>query len=505
MKKVISLLLVLSFCVTLFSCDTSKDGDDDTQNGDWEYVLPTPVVDAEISLPFTSADSFNPYKAKSKLNRALIPILYEALYSATDDGYGYPQLALSATESGKSVTVKLKQGIEFTNGTPLTASHVKYSFELAQKNAYYKSNLSNITSFEVLDNFTLKFTFKSVMLMPLNVLSFPIVLKSGNTLLGTGKYLLKYLDTTPYFEVNKNHANYSAQWNKQIALFDMAGISSEIYPFKANKVSVYNNDLTSGAYINLSSKTTSLSTNNLVFAGLNMKWGGSITSVEWIRRVINIGINRIDIGSSSFLGQTEPVTTPFKNAFYKLSGQDLLDESGDLNRAINILEENGYDSFNSRGFRTDGVNTLELSILVCYENPYKISVAEALKKSLETLGIKANVKQMNKKDFNKALEEGYYEIYIGEIELPADADLSEFFREGGSVNYGISEKGSNLYSQFESGNLNMTEFIEGFYTTVPFLPLFYRKTVLSVNPKVSGITTNEGDAMNSVCDWKVTK
>lgn len=504
MKKVISVLLVLSFCITLFACDNNN-GDNEDVSGDWEYVLPTPVVNADVSLPFTSADTFNPYKAKSKLNRSLIPLMYEALYSATEDGYGYPQLALSATENGDTVTVKLKQGVVFSDGTAFNADNVKYSFELAKKNAYYKNNLKDIVDFQVVDNFTLKFTFTGAMLSPLNVLSFPIVLKSGNQFLGTGKYVLKYLETTPYFEVNKNHSNFSPDWNNQIALFDMAGSSSEVYAFKANKISVYNDDLTDGNYENLSSKTVSLPTNSLVYAGLNMRWAGSITSVAWIRRVINIGINRVDIGAASFLGQTEPTTMPFKPSFYKLSGQELLETTGDLNRAINILENNGYDKFTSEGYRTDGVNTLKLSILVCNNNPYKKSVAEALQKSLGTLGIKATISVKNEEDYLKTLEAGHYEIYIGEIELPADYDLSEFFTADGAVNYGIGEKASVLYVDFRNGKKNMTEFVEGFNTTVPFAPLFFRKTVMSVNPAVSGLTANEGDVYLSVCDWKVNK
>ena len=503
MKKIISFLLIISFCVTLFSCDNTEDKDSD--NGDWEYVLPTPVVNADISLPFTSADTFNPYQAKSKLNRNLIPLVYEALYSATEDGYGYPQLALSATEKDNSVTIKLKQGVVFSDGTALSAENVRYSYELAQKNVYYKNNLKNITEFKVVDNFTLKFTFSGTPIAPLNALSFPIVLKNGDVFLGTGKYVLKYLESTPYFEVNRKNRDYSASWNNQIALYDMAGSTSEVYAFKANKISVYNDDLTDGKYENLSSKTVSVPTNNLVFAGLNMEWSGSITSVAWIRRVINIGINRVDIGAASFLGQTEPTTMPFKPSFYKLSGQELVSTTGDLNRAITILENNGYDKLTSEGYRTDGVNTLMLSILVCNNNPYKKSVATALQKSLETLGIKATITVKNKADYLEALKEGYYEIYIGEIELPADYDLSEFYTAEGQVNYGITEKASVNYVNFQAGRLNMTEFVENFNTDVPFAPLFFRKTVMSVNPQVSGITTNEGDVYLSASDWKVKK
>jgi hypothetical protein len=128
-----------------------------------------------------------------------------------------------------------------------------------------------------------------------------------------------------------------------------------------------------------------------------------------------------------------------------------------------------------------------------------------LQKSLATLGIKATISLKNKADYIKALEKGYYEIYIGEIELPADGDLTEFFVADGQVNYGIAEKSSVLYNNFKTGKVNMTEFIEGFNLQVPFAPLFYRKTVLSVNPDISGITTNEGDVYLSVSDWRVNK
>ena len=216
-------------------------------------------------------------------------------------------------------------------------------------------------------------------------------------------------------------------------------------------------------------------------------------------------IGCLDIGAASFLGQTEPTTMPFKPSFYKLSGQELVSTTGDLNRAITILENNGYDKLTSEGYRTDGVNTLMLSILVCNNNPYKKSVATALQKSLETLGIKATITVKNKADYLEALKEGYYEIYIGEIELPADYDLSEFYTAEGQVNYGITEKASVNYVNFQAGRLNMTEFVENFNTDVPFAPLFFRKTVMSVNPQVSGITTNEGDVYLSASDWKVKK
>ena len=43
-------------------------------------------------------------------------------------------------------------------------------------------------------------------------------------------YLGEYLEKTPYLQVNAYHRDFKDSWNKQIALYDMAGISTPIYP-----------------------------------------------------------------------------------------------------------------------------------------------------------------------------------------------------------------------------------------------------------------------------------
>ena len=112
--------------------------------------------------------------------------------------------------------------------------------------------------------------------------------------------MVEYLEDTPYLSVNVHHRDYDKNWNKQIALYDMAGITSPIYPFKANEISAYKQDLTDGDYINLSSQTVAENMNNLVYVGVNSQWAGSITSIDWVRQAINIGINRAGIVASSF-------------------------------------------------------------------------------------------------------------------------------------------------------------------------------------------------------------
>ena len=105
------------------------------------------------------------------------------------------------------------------------------------------------------------------------------------------------------------------------------------------------------------------------------------------------------------------------------------------------------------------------------------------------------------KDFKAALQEGHFSMYIGEMQLTDNCDLSEFFSASGSARYGIKSDFYSEYSDYKKGELSTTEFVEVFSTQVPFIPLFYRKSVISVNPNVKGV--DENDIYGSVCYWRM--
>lgn len=501
-KKIISVLLVLSMIFLFASCGGK--GDNTTTESE-SYVLPTKIVEADISLPYTSSDSLVAYTVKGSLNGDLIPIMYECLFTPTDDGKGMPLVAKNGEIEGTKVTVFIKTNVKFSNGTVLTANHVKTSFEKAKNNAFYKHSLKNIASVSVKDDNTVIFNLYNPDPMVLNVLDFPIIAVSGKNTYGSGKYCLKYLEETAYLQVNGFHRDYKKTWHKQIALYDMSGISGPIYPFKANQISVYKQDLSDGSYVNLSSFTVSQNTNNLVYVGINSNWAGSITSLDWVRQAINIGISRSSVTASSFLGQGNTVITPFKSDYYQLNTENLASASGEVEKAIGILERNGYTTVNSEGIRTNGNNSLKLSILVCSENQYKVSVAEAVKKSLEELGFGVVItEKKTSEDFINALKEGHFSLYIGEAQLTSNCDLSEFFTEKGNLNYGISQEFFKDFDAYKKGTDSTMTFVEAFSTEVPFIPLYYRKAVVSVNPNITG-PVNGYCVYSDIGEWKVRK
>lgn len=477
-------------CVSLCSCTGGGDGTETTK----EYNVPTPVINTDVALPFTSADAADPFKVKSTLNADLMTAIYESLFEPSSDGKGTPLLASSGEIDGKKARVTLKSKIKFSDKTALTSQNVIKSFSLAKNSERFSGQLHNVASVTAEDELTLVFTLNEPSAFALNVLDFPIVSGDSGNYVGTGAYKISYLDGEMYLEANENHEGYKKSTLKQIALYDMAGVSSAVYPFKANEISVYKNDLSSGKYENLSSKTVSVPTNNLVYAGVNMNWKGSLLSLDYIRHAINIGIDRKTIAASSFLGQCSATVTPFKKEVYV--SDELIPENGNKERAISVLEENGFLETDG-AVRSNGSTSLRVTVLVCSGNKYKVDAAEALKKSLEALGFGVTLNKQNKEDYLKSLSEGHFDIYIGETALTDDYDFSAFFDKKGALNYGIKEDYFKEYTSFKSGETTVSRFIEGFYTAVPFVPLFYRSAVLSVNPNLEGVEVSGGIYKNA--------
>ncbi len=504
MRKTISILLLLALSVSLFSCGKNTNENTESTTGK-EYKVPTPVVKSDISLPFAGTEKLgNPFDTESSLNKDVYTAVFEGLFDATVDGRGTPVLASSYRVDGREVTVYLKKGVLFSDGTELTAKQAEHSYNKAKNSIRYSDTLRNFIDCSYDDNYTLVFTLSYPDDFALNELNFPIVNGEDGTFSGTGKYKISYIDGKPYLELNTKCRDYNKKSRKQISLYDMSGIQSPVYPFKANEVSVYKHDLSDGEYTNLSSETVAVPLNNFVYAGLNMNRSGSVLSMSFVRKAINIGIDRTMVAASSFLGQSSPTATPFRNECYKLKGVEVSELDGNLERAVKLLEDNGYKKINGSGVRTNGVSSLNVSILVCTNNQYKVDVAEALQKTLKTLGFGVTVDKESKKSYLSSLKNGYFDIYIGETVMTDGYDLSEFFTNSGSLNYGISTKFFDVFSEYESGSLTMQKFVEKFYAEVPFIPLFYRKAVVSVNPNLDGVRANSVLYKN-IDSWKMLK
>lgn len=502
--RVFALLTALALLVTFTACTGKSEGDGTTAASTEPYVLPTPTVTADLSLAYTSAAGFDPYATDSALNRNLFGLLYEGLYAPTEDGLGTAVLASGGENKGTAVEVKLNQGVTFGDGSAFTAKAVIDSFEKAAESEFYADLLSNIEGAEALDNYTVRFTLHHPDAFAFNALSFPVVSGEGNKIAGTGPYRVQTLENAVCLQANEGYRGADAVANKQIGLYDMAGVSSPVYPFKAGKFCAWVQDLAADEYLNLSSVTVKQPTTRLVYVGLNSVWSGSLASLDWFRQALHLGLNRTEVAAASFLGQCAPVATPFPAAFTDREKASAPDLGGSAEAAVQLLESHGYTERGEDGVRSDGGSSLRVSLLVCTENPYKKGVAEAVKNSLATIGVGVEIREFeNPEDFLKAVSSEQFDMYIGETLLTPAYDLSPFFDAGGALCYGIDEAQQKSYDVFRSGKESAAAFCTAFGESVPFLPLFYRSAIVSVNPNVRG-AADGADVYAQAAGWTVT-
>ena len=59
-----------------------------------------------------------------------------------------------------------------------------------------------------------------------------------------------------------------------------------------------------------------------------------------------------------------------------------------------------------------------------------------LEKELEAVGISVEVKKLAWGDFADALKNREFDLYLGEVKLTANFDLTELITEEGNLNYG---------------------------------------------------------------------
>ncbi|MEO9296812.1 ABC transporter substrate-binding protein [Devosia alba] len=135
------------------------------------------------------------------INEAFNGNVYEALFQLTDEGAVEPKLvdSFEASEDGLTYTFKLRDGLTFHSGDPLTAADVKYSIERVtaeESKSSRKRSLSTIASIETPDEQTvvISLTARSISL-PYNLSYVWIVNDAASDITatedGTGPYTLE--------------------------------------------------------------------------------------------------------------------------------------------------------------------------------------------------------------------------------------------------------------------------------------------------------------------------
>ena len=129
--------------------------------------------------------TFNPCNTKDATSADMAGLLYDGLLSTEPrTGEVIPQLAKSFEISGNDYIIKLRRGLKWTDGTPITVDDVMYTYNeivfkgLGNPSAMYAMMIDGkLPALVKIDDYTVKFTTSKPFAPFLRQLSYPIVPK----------------------------------------------------------------------------------------------------------------------------------------------------------------------------------------------------------------------------------------------------------------------------------------------------------------------------------------
>jgi len=431
----------------------------------------------------------------SRVNRELVPLLYEGLTAVSDTMQAVPCLAKSVQVEGVSVIARLADDAVFSDGSSVTAADVLTSFAAARESEAYAPLLSNVADAAASeDGRTVTFTLKRGDPFAAACLSFPVVrVAEDGTVLGSGNYVF---DPAPRLVADPQGETVAFS---EIRLLDLVSDAECINGVELGRVSYFYSDLTDGEVPRVSCAASSADTEYLVYLGVNAS--RRLFKEAAVRRAVSLALDRTRLAEAAFAGYAAAATAPFPQPFATAESLAVYAAYADGAAATSLLSGAGYAVPNGTD---EKAQSAEVSLLVCKDNAFKTALADLIETQLEAVGFVVTVVSLPYDDYFVALRNGRCDLYIGEVRMTANMDLSPWLVRGGAAAYGVNTNGTaaQSYTAFCAGEVTAAQFSAVLAEDVPYIPLCWRRGMAAYARELLGVSPNAFNAYAGLEKWK---
>lgn len=509
MRNILAALLTAALCLGLAACGPAPEPE--------PTPTPTPSVSpspeaAEFALACYPEAGFHPITGSNRTNLALGGLLYEGLFAL--DGQFQPQEALCASASvsadGLQWSFIPRSGVTFSDGSPLTAAEIAASLNLARTSPLYSARFAGVTDIAAANGMVTVTLSRANGALPA-LLDIPIVKETGGGVpLGTGPYVLTGAGETLALEARSGWWQGEALPRDTIPLRAIQEADDLIHAFDTRDIALVSTDLTGTNALGFSGSFTAVDypTSTMLYVGFNTA-DGPCRSAQ-VRQALLRGFDRAAVSTALFSRHAQPAALPVSPAS-PLYDEALAQELDYAPQAMEpLLTAAGYT-------RADGVwrkegRPLALTFVAPNNNADRLAAAEHLAASLTDAGLEVELRALAWDDYLQALTAGEFDLYLGEVRLTADFDLTAFLTPGGALNYG-------KYSDAEALNrLNAFRAAVGQWRTEPARQLyeylagqppfavicFKNWSVLTQWSRIDGLTPTQQNIFHQFSDWKIT-
>lgn len=306
------------------------------------------------------------------------------------------------SEDGKVWTVKLREDVKFSDGEPLTASDVVFTFETATNNGSVV-DLNGMDKVEEVDTYTVKFTLKEPQSTFVNSLVATGIVPEhayganyAEKPIGSGPFELVQWDKGQQLIVKANPEYYDKQPNfKKITILFL----NEDAAFAAAQAGTVDLAYIPAAFSNQKvpgMKLESVQTvdnRGIVFPFVKsggvtedgLPIGNDVTADPAIRHAINIGVDRQALVEGVLEGHGTPAYTSVDGLPWW--NPDTVIKDADLEGAKKLLEEAGWKDTDGDGILDKGSLKAEFTLYYLANDAIRQSLAISVVDMMKPLGI----------------------------------------------------------------------------------------------------------------------
>ena len=509
------LLLSLSACQGEVTTEEALPSEDVQPSASAEA---TGSFDDEFTVRYNEEYSFNPITGTNPNNMAIAPLLYEGLFVLDETWQAQPVLCESyETTDGLTYTFVIKSDVAMSDGSTLTAQDVRYTLDRAMESGRFTGRLHNIESITVIDDLTVEIKLATANYKLPELLDIPIIKTNSidyNHPPGSGPYY--YQGTgTPRLVAFTDHRDYLSLPVLTIYLEECNNLELSV-EFSSQAIDLFWDDPADSSEINILSdhEVRYYNTNVLQFVGFNTE--NEVLAEPSMRRALGLTIDRDDIVDTLYSNHADAaqlVLSPEYALYDEAWEYEVTDPLAEISAIFDSL---GLADANSDGYleylEDDVYTPFTLTFLVNGDNQYKVAAAEEIALSMKTVGINVELKTLSWSVYKTALEVGSFDLYYGDVSLPADYDLTQMLSPGGSIDYG------------NVGDASYTYYIEAFlaasdetvekeaarqlcvyvYENAPIIPVLYRQYAVHTNRNtVNGIAPTQSSIFYDFTDWTI--
>ncbi len=475
MKKRIIKLLAIILAIALSTVGCTKENSNENSNSNEYNIQQSDYIHLTMLFP----ETINPILNADKSVGYIMNLIYDGLFEIDEEYNVEPRLVENYTllSNGKKLNIKLNSNATWHDNKKVTSSDVKYTIDLIKKNTTspYVSLVDNIESLSIEDteNFTInlkendpfiveKLTFPIVSKDKLGELNAEQIKEYKNNNIGNGPYKIKKYEDRQYLILERNEDYFG----------DLPENRKEIYvkmvPDKESQTEMVlslDSDIANISLEDLSKFEDKKEFNLTEYEGRDYEMVMFNYDNEYLnnvnfRKAIISSIDREALLKDSYVGYATSSNFPLntKSKYYNSNIKSLpydkeksfkyleqalisMNQSLKEEEAARKIKENSAnlsgiieDNSTSNTDNTDTALTkdemkeiladIELKIVVSADNGERVKVAQAISESLDSLGIKTVVEELDSKEMSKALALKEYDLAIVGYSLSSVPDAS---------------------------------------------------------------------------------